>query len=905
MLRMFLSISGGQAKKYFRDALSKADYYIQDQEMNGRFHGEVAKRLELDKTLVKKDIFDLLCDNINPITKAPLTPVTADDRRVGYDINFHAPKSVSIVHALSKDDHILKVFKNCVQATMNDLEKDMQTRVRVEGQNFDRDTSEMLWADFVHQTARPVGNNPPDMHLHCHNFVFNVTYDKEENRFKAGQFHDLKRDMPYYQAKFQKRLAGGLANLGYKIRKTNNGFELAMVPQAAIDHFSKRTNLIGQIAKDQKITNPKVLDHLGSITRQEKNNRLSMNQLRKAWKEGLKKAGISEKEKGEDSTANPELTAKNTIDYSLQHLFERASVKRDRQILAEAFRHSIDNMTVTFEAIKKAFEEDKRIFKVRHGKSELCTTDMVHLEEREMVQLAREFRSQLYPLAISVDPKFLDGLNSQQSMALNLVLTSSDRLVMIKGGAGTGKTTMIKNAVKAIEQSNTKVFLYAPTAEAARDVLQAEGFTNADTVSRLLLDTELQNKMKGQVIWVDEAGMLGTKVMLDLLTLTKKFNARLILSGDPKQHSSVVRGDAMRILNSVAKIPYQNVNIIYRQKIKRYREAVSLISQGKIKSGFDCLVSMGAIEEIKTDEAIKRLSSSYLDAISENKTALVISPTNKQAREVVKRIRTGLREQKEIVKSNRPYPIFQNLYLSEAQKTDSRQYEVGQVLQFYQNIKQIKRGSRLEVVDVSSSSVTIKDKFDELHTLDRSNAQSFDVFRQREIDLAIGDKIRIKKNSFDRKGRRLDNGKVLKVVGFRKDGSIVAESDTPKRRIKFLIASDFGNFDYAYCITSYASQGKTVDRVLIYQPAATFAASNQKQFYVSVSRGREAVTIYTDHKDELLQSVSKDGDRMSTHELFDLPQARQAIELNRLHELQNEPVNQSENREELEDEPAV
>ena len=834
-----------------------------------------------------------------------MTPVTASDRRVGYDINFHAPKSVSIAHALGKDDQILRVFKSCVQETMKDLEKDMQTRVRINGQNFDRDTGEMLWTDFVHQTARPVGNNPPDMHLHCHNFVFNVTYDTEEKRFKAGQFHDLKKDMPYYQAKFQKRLADGLANLGYKIRKTEKSFELAMVPQAAIDHFSKRTNLIGQIVKDQKITNPKVLDNLGTLTRQKKNNKLSMKQLRKAWKESLKKVGISEKEKGESSTANPKLTAKDTVDYSLQHLFERASVKRDRQILAEAFRHSIDNMTVTFEAIKKAFENDKRIFKVKEGKAELCTTDVVHLEERAMVQHARDFRSQLHPLVTSVDPKFLDGLNSQQSEALSLLLTSTDRLVMIKGGAGTGKTTMIKNAVKAIEHSGRKAFLFAPTAEAARDVLRAEGFSEANTVSCLLLDKELQKKMRGQVIWVDEAGMLGTKTMLDLLKLTKKLDTRIILSGDPKQHSSVARGDAMRILYSVAKIPYQNVNIIYRQKIKRYREAVSLISQGKIKLGFDCLDHMGAIEEIETDLAIEQLSSSYLDAINENKTALVVSPTNKQAREVVKRIRTGLREQREIGQSDQPYPVFQNLYLTEAQKSDPRYFETGQVLQVYQNMKQIRRGSRLEVIEVSNTSVILKDKFGKLHTLDQSKTKSFDVFVQRKIDLAIGDKIRIKKNSYDRNGKRLDNGKVLKITGFRKDGSIKAVSDTPKRRIKYLVASDFGNFDYAYCITSYASQGKTVDRVLIYQPAATFAASNQKQFYVSVSRGREAVTIYTDHKEELLQSVSKDGDRMSTHEMFDLPSAKQTIEFDRLTKLQQEPANQSDNREELEHDPTV
>ncbi|WP_430303572.1 hypothetical protein [Splendidivirga corallicola] len=54
--------------------------------------------------------------------------------------------------------------------------------------------------------------------------------------------------------------------------------------------------------------------------------------------------------------------------------------------------------------------------------------------------------------------------------------------------------------------------------------------------------------------------------------------------------------------------------------------------------------------------------------------------------------------------------------------------------------------------------------------------------------------------------------------------------------------------DHGYCLTSYASQGKTVDRVLITQPASTLTASNPEQFYVSVSRGREAVTVYTQDK---------------------------------------------------------
>ena len=62
-------------------------------------------------------------------------------------------------------------------------------------------------------------------------------------------------------------------------------------------------------------------------------------------------------------------------------------------------------------------------------------------------------------------------------------------------------------------------------------------------------------------------------------------------------------------------------------------------------------------------------------------------------------------------------------------------------------------------------------------------------------------------------------------------------------------------------------RGKTVDEVFISQPASTFAATDAKQFYVSVSRGKEAVSIYTDDKEALLEYASEMGDRQSASEL--------------------------------------
>ena len=64
--------------------------------------------------------------------------------------------------------------------------------------------------------------------------------------------------------------------------------------------------------------------------------------------------------------------------------------------------------------------------------------------------------------------QFLDTLNPEQREAVLHVLHSTDRVTAIRGGAGTGKTTMMKEAVAAIERCGQKVFTFAPSAEASR-----------------------------------------------------------------------------------------------------------------------------------------------------------------------------------------------------------------------------------------------------------------------------------------------------------------------------------------------------------------------------------------------------------------------------------------------------
>ncbi|AYQ36143.1 conjugative relaxase [Runella sp. SP2] len=868
---MIQSSSAAHAKAYFSEALAKADYYINDQELSGRIEGKLAERLGVTGKATKEAFF-ALCENTHPLTGEPLTARTKDERTTGYDINFHCPKSVSILHALSKDDHLLEAFRQSVQATMLDIEADAKTRVRKNNTYDDRATGELVWADFIHQTARPVEGHAPDPHLHAHCFVFNATWDETERQIKAAQFRDIKRDMPYYQARFHKRLSDQLMALGYEIRRTEKSFEVEGVPQRVIDLFSKRTDEIGRVAQEKGITDAKELSELGARTRAKKQVGLSMAELKSDWKRQIHSLDTREQNEGQRVVRYPSgdkrpikekvLNPQQCLDHALQHGFERASVLQDRRLLETAYRQGIGHPSVSLAQITDCFQTDERLIHVKEAGQTLCTTREVLSQEQRMVQLARAGQGKLVPL-YAQSPEL--NLSGQQAEAVRHVLTTTNRVCIIRGAAGSGKTTLMQEAVKHIEGAGKKVTVVAPTAQASRGVLKEEGFEQADTVAKLLVDKEMQHQLTGQVLWVDEAGLLGTKDMSALLELASQKNARLILGGDTRQHAAVVRGDALRILNTVGGIKSAEVSKIYRQRNENYRSAVEDLAQGEVKNAFSTLNAMGAIHQVDVLNPHEQLVNAYTAALKAGKSALVVSPTHQQGEEVTQAIREKLRASKQLGKKEITLPRLMNLNLTEAEKSDWQHFKPGMRVQLNQNRPGFKRGSVWQVESSSESGVRLKDENGETALLPLHRSGDFELYKQSEIALSKGDWVRLTRNGFDQHKKRLNNGELLTVSSVNKKGELVLQN--PVSRAKFHLDKDYGHLAHAYCITSHASQGKTVDEVFIAQPAATFPATDAKQFYVSVSRGRSGVHIYTDNKEELMQHAQRLGDRQSAMEL--------------------------------------
>ena len=139
----------------------------------------------------------------------------------------------------------------------------------------------------------------------------------------------------------------------------------------------------------------------------------------------------------------------------------------------------------------------------------------------------------------------------------------------------------------------------APTGSATEN-LRRDGLP-AITLQRLLVDPTFQNGLTHHsIIVVDEAGMVSTDDMRKLLSLAVDKEARVILCGDTGQHTSVSRGDALRILEKYSRYSFAELTENWRQKAAPdYQRAVRKAAQRQSRQAFELLEKMGAVIENK------------------------------------------------------------------------------------------------------------------------------------------------------------------------------------------------------------------------------------------------------------------------------------------------------------------
>lgn len=865
---------------YFDKNLEKSDYHTQDGLIIGTWHGNGAKALNLSKE-VKREDFEQLINNVNPNTGKSLTSRNVKNRTVGEDWCMSCPKSVSIQHAITGDKEIPFAIEKAVQKTLAEIEKDTETRVRVGGKYENRKTENLIVASFLHDDSRPVNREikgkkvaVPDPQLHVHNVIINATHDEKEDKWKAVQFRNMVASLPYYREVFNGHLAQNLQAVGYTLKRTPQNFEIEGYDRKTIEKFSNRTKEIEDLAKEKGIIDPSAKAKLGAKSRNNKRKGLDQKELKE-----FRLAQLDEQELQVIQNAKKEIpktpdknlsqeSAKEAVAFAVEHGLARKSVVGHRELM----RHALNKgkVTTTQNEIEQEIKNHKHLISKETPDGMIYTNTIAHVEEKKLIAETRIGKGTYQP----INPNYKtqnELLTKEQNTAVHHVLNSRDFITVINGRAGTGKTWSVKEIAKGVEGAGLKFNGYAPSSEASRRVQREEGFQKATTIAELLVNERRHEEIKGGVIWLDEAGMIGNKTLNDVINLAKKQNARILMTGDTRQHNSVERGDAMRIIQEFGHTQSATISKNQRQKNDSYRNAVNDLSKGRMEDGFKTLDKMGAIQEANDfDGLTENVANDYLKSVKAKDKAIVIAPTHKQGRAVTQSIRAKLKTENLLHKEETAFTTLKNKGWDDAQKKDSINYQNGNVIEFIQNVKGgFTRGSKYEVSKVDGEGkVLIKKAHRQNETekdfiLPMEAREHFSVYEKQTCPIAIGEKIRMTKSGSTKEKHRLENGDAMTVKGFTDDGHIKAFTG----RKTITIDKNFGHLTHGYTMTSPKSQGKTVNKVIIMQGSMSGKATNMEQFYVSASRGKFSVSVHTDDKAQLLHNIKRSSKRMTAMEV--------------------------------------
>jgi conjugative relaxase-like TrwC/TraI family protein len=885
------------AQEYFEEHLCVGDYYNEGQRVAGEWVGLGTERIGLSGKVRAND-FLRLCENQNPSTGEMLTQrlnttrtedgENAANRRIFYDFTFSPPKSVSLAGFLGKDERILEAHARAVRSALWEFEAFAATRVRTGGAQNDRLTGNFVAALFTHDTSRAL-----DPHLHTHCIVFNATFDPVENRWKALQNYELLRARKFAENAYYHELARELRGFGYQIRNRARGdFQVEGVSDKLCERFSKRRAEIDQALAKLLKEKPELAGGdvmatrrlLATAERARKQRDLSRAELLSLWESQLTREERRDfnrlrNESAQSRSDEKRVSLTDAVQWAEEHLFDRNSVVLECQVWQEALGRARGEAFSVSELTN--FTRQRGYIRDEARPGEVTLRDVL-LREWEIVQMAKDGVAACHPLVANPRP-VNPALDDEQRKALDALLRSTNKVSVFRGGAGTGKSFVLREVVEQVRQAGRRVVVLAPQRQQVVDMEKA-GLPSPSTVASFLLRREL---VAGAVVVVDEAGQIGGRQMLELLRLACENNGRVILSGDTRQHGAVEASDALLAIERHSGVKPVELHKIRRQDptlgrddderigIRRYRKAVESAAAGKMGESFERLDKMGAVVACGLGDQADKLAEEYLRLAEQNASAVVVSQTWAEVHRVNSRVRDALKAKELLGPNDTTVQVLDKLDLTNAQKRDERFYPKDAVVVFNQKVRDAEPGAKGKLAGIVKAGVLIEVNW-KFVTVSNKMLDRITLCQSRDVVLAAGDRLHLKANRKLASGGRVTNGELVTVKSVRADGGIELSDGR-------VLDSSFREFLPGYAVTSYGSQGKTVDYVL-FSDSTIKAATNAQQWYVTISRGRRGIRIFTPDKRQLRENVTRSGHRPLAMEFTSAFAPRRAVRLwDRLH----------------------
>jgi conjugative transfer relaxase protein TraI len=883
--------NANQARHYF---LGEDNYYTKENDATekSQWWGKGAVLLGLKGEVNPLTFTELLQGKLPNGQQLGVIQNNKLKHRPGFDLTFSVPKSVSLVALLGEDTRIYGVVQQAVDRTLERIEQCATARVTRQGVTAYENTHNLVVAKFLHDISR---EGDPQLHVHC--AVMNMTkrsdnlwrslasqsgkYGAQVTKEILGFFEHVRHHQQYYGLLFRAELAHELKQLGYDLEKKGKGFfEIVGFSQATLVAYSKRRQQVVACLQEQGYSGAKAAAVATLKTRKPKNiNRETLNDL---WQTRSKEQGVDgygEAKAAFSNTLNPQkannapladrLKAKEALQWAMRHLSETEVTFPEVQLINVALQYTLAdgiNLKTLIQAMHDLqVSSDLVLLSPSHPSRGPCftTQKLLYYEQKILEAINKEHPSQ-QPLLLDQKLKAYllanDDLNGKQKRAIRALFTSKQQLFAIESPTSLDKASLFKPLIELTKLGGYQSIVLTPnkisqvqikaSIQPASSLLnwikKHFDFTEHHTVAHFIATQEKwlarsQNNLSKAVLFVDQATLLSSKQMHDLVQITQQTGSRLVLLGD-----------------SHTLLPWQAGNPLLQMLNAGMAQAIFN------KNETDPLLHSHILSVENKLDRLERMADHYINlSQAQQKKACIFMPTRAACDEINSLIHQKLKE-KNGMNGHCEVTVLLPTYLSASQSILAKHYREGQWVRFnhpcasqglkmgkYYQVKSIKAAENVIILQNKGRSMRWNP------SKDKALLNHMELFEEKKRELVIGETITWKRTDTRKK---LIKGEQLWIADIRHN-KIQFRRGNGKSISLSRRASEYYHFDYGYSLTPYQADTLRYDMVIAYQNS-TSRQSHRRLFHKIMGQANKQVWLYTENQHQLFATLQKQaGDK--------------------------------------------
>lgn len=501
--------------------------------------------------------------------------------------------------------------------------------------------------------------------------------------------------------------------------------------------------------------------------------------------------------------------------------------------------------------------------------------------EKAIIRMVEDGKNTRTPLLQQVNDALLDGLTGGQKEATRLVLGTTDQFIGVQGYAGVGKTTQIK-AVKAAtatlpEGSRVELLGLAPTHQAVKEM--ADVGLVSQTIKSFIVEHDQRvasgdkPDYRGNMFLIDESSMSGNQDTAALYQAIQEGGGRAVVMGDKDQFESVDSGAPFRLIQERSPLDVAIMKEIVRQRDVQLKNAVHDIIDNRVDAALSRIASVSpdkvareagatvpAGSVVETDSPVQAIAEDWLGRTADVRSqTLIITQLNNDRKAVNQTIREGLAGRGELGGKAVTVPVLENIKHTRHEFNSMKPWENGMV---------VKRGDRYQdviAVDHNGSLISVRDEEGRLGLYSPRELITGDVqlFRRNEIEVRAGDVLRFTSTARDL--GQAGNAKFT-VSEVKDNGELVMQGEQGRKVIQPGAVRAEQHIDYGWAVTGYGAQGTSRDYVISLEGTqeGRSGLATLRAFYITASRAKEHVQIYTDGVGKWLNAVKRPDNEVKT-----------------------------------------